>query len=1010
MKKIISSVIAIFLSIILFTNVSAVEVSTDTISAGSYLIGTHLFDRDGSSSYDGTLTVRHIMLASKTIPGNTIADMQILYNRARDGVWLDAITNEEVDMPEKVNVEYRNLEQMLVAPTLFKASGGIGYANVSIVSTGAYASQEMWETISGYELYEKAGEELTLIGKYETEKSVKLTVKAGERKVYVARVLSYNDKSQAIYSDYSNEIILELPLVAPTLATGLGGFGVTDLSIIEVGAYGYEDMWNAIDGYELYEKNGEELTLIDEYEPREVAEVAAAPHESRVIVARVFVYYNENQKVYSDYSNEYVVKNTLPVPTLAPAIPNVVIGIVQDGPYGYEDMWNSIGGYELYEKAGEELTLVDEYEPTEGATVRVGLGETKTYVARVFVYNSANEKVYSDYSNEYTITNTAIAAYGDIDNNVILDENDAYLLEDYLMGEDVDISEQGMKNADLNGDGVVNDDDYPILIELLVGGTTVPLWNTLENVTKIEYYILDELGANEYLISVPEGVEIEWNGEYQFAENSVIYDKALFRLPPDFDELPRFEGWYLDEEGTNKFDITKPLTGTIKLYAIFDMELIVKYDGNGATSGEMLDSVHIIGETSNLSKNTYVRTGYKFAGWIGETEDYDIVASDEDDFEVPLWFLWETKSPLTLYAVWEKEVVLGDVTGDGQVDVGDAAAVLGYTSGRTDLTEAQKIAADVNLDGDIDEIDAIILLKKDANLIEGLPYDSGEKYAITYNLDGGTDDEISSLSKLYATKLLPIQLGQPVKEGYVFIGWTGSNGDIPETEVTITEGTTGNLTYTANWILLGDVTGDSLVDNGDAIKVWRYAAGLEILTEEELIAADVNLDGDIDEIDRVIIQKYDASYITSLPYDSGEKYTITYNLNGGIAEQPLDRVYAEISLPTKVGYVTKKGYVFIGWTGSNGDTPQKEVTIPSGTTGNLEYTANWLKLGDINEDGILNEDDSNLLLQYTMFPDLYQISEVVKLNSDFNQDGVLDMNDAIILEDYINGKIDSLTV
>lgn len=33
--------------------------------------------------------------------------------------------------------------------------------------------------------------------------------------------------------------------------------------------------------------------------------------------------------------------------------------------------------------------------------------------------------------------------------------------------------------------------------------------------------------------------------------------------------------------------------------------------------------------------------------------------------------------------------------------------------------------------------------------------------------------------------------------------------------------------------------------------------------------------------------------------------------------------------------------VFLGWTGSNGNTNQITVTIPKGTTGNLNYTANW---------------------------------------------------------------------
>lgn len=51
--------------------------------------------------------------------------------------------------------------------------------------------------------------------------------------------------------------------------------------------------------------------------------------------------------------------------------------------------------------------------------------------------------------------------------------------------------------------------------------------------------------------------------------------------------------------------------------------------------------------------------------------------------------------------------------------------------------------------------------------------------------------------------------------------------------------------------------------------------------------------------------------------------------------------YAEISLPLSLETPTKEGYEFVGWTGSNGDTPELEVRIPKGTTGNLNYKANW---------------------------------------------------------------------
>ena len=71
-------------------------------------------------------------------------------------------------------------------------------------------------------------------------------------------------------------------------------------------------------------------------------------------------------------------------------------------------------------------------------------------------------------------------------------------------------------------------------------------------------------------------------------------------------------------------------------------------------------------------------------------------------------------------------------------------------------------------------------------------------YSITYNLDGGS---ISGQKTSYTIETSTFTLQTPIKAGYTFSGWTGSNGTTPQTSVTITKGSTGNKTYTANWTL-----------------------------------------------------------------------------------------------------------------------------------------------------------------------------------------------------------------
>ena len=73
-------------------------------------------------------------------------------------------------------------------------------------------------------------------------------------------------------------------------------------------------------------------------------------------------------------------------------------------------------------------------------------------------------------------------------------------------------------------------------------------------------------------------------------------------------------------------------------------------------------------------------------------------------------------------------------------------------------------------------------------------------YIIRYNLDGGTITSHNPTN--YGEASETIILCNPVKDGYSFIGWTGSNGDIPQNPVSINQGSTGNREYTANYSLI----------------------------------------------------------------------------------------------------------------------------------------------------------------------------------------------------------------
>lgn len=99
----------------------------------------------------------------------------------------------------------------------------------------------------------------------------------------------------------------------------------------------------------------------------------------------------------------------------------------------------------------------------------------------------------------------------------------------------------------------------------------------------------------------------------------------------------------------------------------------------------------------------------------------------------------------------------------------------------------------------------------------------------------------------------------------------------------------------------------------------------------------------------LINKKVDAKYIYSntikKSYDfEKQTYTITYNLDGGILQNPV--ISYQIDSPEfYVQRPTKEGYVFLGWSGTEINSLVQVVTIKKGSTGNREYTAHWEKEG-----------------------------------------------------------------
>ena len=70
-------------------------------------------------------------------------------------------------------------------------------------------------------------------------------------------------------------------------------------------------------------------------------------------------------------------------------------------------------------------------------------------------------------------------------------------------------------------------------------------------------------------------------------------------------------------------------------------------------------------------------------------------------------------------------------------------------------------------------------------------------YSISYTLNGGT---ISNQKTSYNIETASFNLVTPIRNGYSFKGWTGTNLSSITKNVTIAKGSVGNKSYTANWV------------------------------------------------------------------------------------------------------------------------------------------------------------------------------------------------------------------
>ena len=213
-------------------------------------------------------------------------------------------------------------------------------------------------------------------------------------------------------------------------------------------------------------------------------------------------------------------------------------------------------------------------------------------------------------------------------------------------------------------------------------------------------------------------------------------------------------------------------------------------------------------------------------------------------------------------------------------------------------------------------------------------------YTVTMDTAGG--DPIRPIQ--YTVESEAFQLPTPVRTGYIFLGWTGEGITEPQKTMEIPQGSTGDRTYTANWQVI-EYTIITLLEGGNAgsSQVYFYTVEQTVTLPTPTRTGYTFLgwtgEGITTPQPNVTIPKGSTGDKTYIENWKLTEYNITMDLNGGSGETTLlyTVIDDEFALPTP----TRNGYEFSGWTGEGITTPQTEVIIPTGSTGNKAYTANW---------------------------------------------------------------------
>ena len=367
--------------------------------------------------------------------------------------------------------------------------------------------------------------------------------------------------------------------------------------------------------------------------------------------------------------------------------------------------------------------------------------------------------------------------------------------------------------------------------------------------------------------------------------------------------------------------------------------------------------------------------------------------------------------------------VYGDLNRNHKIDSIDMVKLAQYVEGKIELEDSLKLYADLNLDNKIDYIDVDILSRK---IVGDEKYQKLPIRNLDEILNYGNVDNLTGITYKDLTKLYNYIKGNEELKGIALLSADlNKDGKIDYVDLTILHGYLNKIkgyatlpnTNISKSIIYGDINQDGKVDEKDATLLSQYLAKWNLnLNPNQLLAMDVNLDGKIDGKDQIILARYLAkeSGYTELPYLNNVKQVVYGDANKDGKVDYIDlnelNLFLQENNQNKFDALTKIAVDL----NKDGKIDYVDLTILHGYLKRVsgfeklpnEKIKTISKYGDLNNDGIINQKDADILAE--MMGKNKIPSGVNAIISDIYMDGSFDIRDLLALGQFIAGTIKSI--